>query len=96
MGLFSMFLFQLAAAPNFGCVALRAAHQFAGAGAGSLAAALRHHAGDDGGVIAVDLLHQAAAADRKVVMHLRRMQMQFVVVDDVDVGLEAGAITPRS
>jgi MFS family permease len=55
---------------------LRAAHQPARTRAGGRAAALRHHAGDDGGVIAVDLLQQAAAADRKIVMHLRRMQMQ--------------------
>ena len=29
----------------------------------ALTAALRHHAGDDGGIIAIDLLQQAAAAD---------------------------------
>ena len=51
--------------------------------------ALRHHAGDDGGVIAVDLLQQAPAADRKVVMNLRRVQMKPVIVDDVEVGLVA-------
>src|SRR6185312_4369412 len=70
--------------------ALCATHQSARARAGGLAATLGHYAGDDGGVVAVDLLHQAATTDRKVVMHLRRMQVQPVVVDHVDVGLEAG------
>ena len=55
----------------------------------AVAMALRHRAGDDGGVVAVDLLQQAPAADRKVVMHLRRMQMQPVIVDDIEVGLVA-------
>src|SRR5664279_248354 len=67
--------------------ALRAAHQPARARAGGRAIALRHHARDDGGVVAVDLLQQTAAADGEVVMHLRRMQMQRLVVDDVDVTL---------
>ena len=40
-------------------------------------------------LVAVDLLHQAAAADRQVVMHLWRMQVQAIVIDHVDVGLEA-------
>ena len=64
--------------------ALRAAHQAARPRAGGGAIALRHRAGDDGGVIAVDLLQQAPAADRKVVVNLRRVQMKPVIVDDVD------------
>src|SRR5262249_7424305 len=70
-------------------VALRAADQAAGAVAGGLAAALRHDARHDSGIVAIDLLQQAPAADRQVVMHLRRMQVQPVVVDHIDVGLEA-------
>src|SRR5450631_2489590 len=62
-------------------VSLCAAHQTPRSRAGGATAPPRHHAGDDGGVVAVDLLQQTAAADRKVVVHLRRMQMQSVVVD---------------
>src|SRR3954447_12817463 len=69
--------------------AARAADQSARPCAGGLAAALRHHARDDGGIVAIDLLQQPAPADWKIVMHLWRMQMQLVIVDDVDVGLEA-------
>src|SRR5690348_4889855 len=72
---------------EFRLAALRAAHELARASAGGAAFALGDHAGDDGGVIAVDLLQQPPSADRQVVMHFRWMQMQSVVVDDVDVGL---------
>ena len=68
---------------------LRAAHQPARTRAGGGAATLRHNARDDGCVIAIDLLQQAAAADRKIVMHFGRMQMKPAVVDDVEVGLVA-------
>ena len=37
----------------------------------------------------VDLLEQAPAADRQVVMHFRRVQMQPVIVDHVHIGLVA-------
>src|SRR5258708_32057803 len=70
--------------------ALGAAPQPARTRAGGGPGTLRHHARDDGSVIAIDLLQQAAAADRKVVMNFRRMQMKPVVIDDVDVGLVAG------
>src|SRR5438034_11039063 len=56
-----------------------AAHQAARARAGGGPVAPRHHAGDDGGVIAVDLLQQTPAAHGQIVMYLRRMQMQPVV-----------------
>src|SRR6202012_1653753 len=70
--------------------ALGAAYELARARAGGLAVAPRHRTGHDGRVITIDLLQQAAAANGQVVMHLRRMQMQLVVVDHVDVGLVAG------
>src|ERR1700736_6669196 len=70
--------------------ALRAADQPARTRAGRRSTPLRHHAGDDGGVIAIDLLQQAAAAHRKIVMNFWRMQMQSVVVDDIDIALVAG------
>src|ERR1700730_18970243 len=68
---------------------LRAAHQPARPRARGGAATLRHHARDDGGVIAIDLLQQAPTPDRKVVMNLGRMQMKLVVIDDVEVRLVA-------
>src|SRR5258708_27931089 len=57
---------------------LRAADELARMSTGGRPAALRHHARDDDRVVAVDLLQQTAAADREVVMHLRRIQMQPV------------------
>src|SRR4051812_21527018 len=71
-------------------LALRAAHEPAGSRAGGGPAALRDHARDNGGVEAVNLLQEATAADRKVVVDLRRMQMEAIVVDHIDVGLVAG------
>src|SRR5258708_28307717 len=76
--------------PNLLQTALRAAHQPARTRAGGGPATLRHHARDDGRVVAINLLQQAAAADRKVVMNFRRMQMKPVVVDDIDIALVAG------
>src|SRR5256886_17024798 len=70
--------------------ALRAAPQSAWTRARGGPATLRHHARDDGSVIAIDLLQQTAAADRQIVMHFRRMQMKPVVVDHVYVRLLAG------
>ncbi len=69
--------------------ALGAAHQPAWTRSGGSTSPLRHHAGDDGGVVAIDPLQQAAATHRKIVMHLRRMQMKPVVVDDIDIALVA-------
>ena len=81
---------------ELGLGALRAAHQSARTRAGGFPGALRHDAGDNGGLIAVDLLHQAAAANRQVVMDFWRMQIQAMIVDQLTSGLKAGAITPRS
>ena len=49
------------------CTVARSAYQTAGSRAGRFALALRHHAGDDGCVIAVDLLQQAAADEAHTV-----------------------------
>ena len=70
-----------------GRAALGAAHQPARTRTGGSTSPLRHHAGDNGGVVAIDPLQQAAATHRKIVMHLRRMQMKAVLVDDVDIAL---------
>src|SRR5258707_4565104 len=71
--------------PNLLQTALRAAHQPARTRARGGPGTLRHHARDDGSVIAIDLLQQAAAADRKVVMNFRRMQMEAVGIYDGDI-----------
>src|SRR5438874_10229812 len=45
---------------------------------------------DQGGDIAVDMLHEPASAGREVEHHLRRVQTHPVEVDEVEVGLLAG------
>ena len=52
---------------------LRAANEPARPCTRGRTAALGHYAGDDGRVIAIDLLQEAAATDGEIVMHFRRM-----------------------
>ena len=68
-----------------------AAHEAAGAGAGVLAVFEDRRAGDQGRAIAVDPLHQTAAAGRQIVHDLGLMQAQPVEIDQVDVGAQARA-----
>ena len=57
--------------------------------AGLDAALEDRHAAAQRHVIAVHVLHQAAATGGQVVDHLRMVQPQVVEVDDVDIGLLA-------
>src|SRR4029077_2010666 len=64
------------------------AHQAAGHGAGMLAALVDRRAGDDGRLVAVDFLHEAAAVGRHVVNEFRLLHLQAPVVDQIDIGAQ--------
>src|SRR5439155_16331146 len=66
------------------------AHEPARHRAGVLAALEDRNSGDEGGLVAVDTLHEAAPAGRHVVNQLRLVEPQPVKVDQVDVGAQPG------
>ena len=61
----------------------------AGQGASVLAALEDLRAGDEGSLVAVDLLHEAAAFGRHVVHQFGLLHLQAVVIDQIDVGAQA-------
>jgi hypothetical protein len=65
-------------------------HETAGRGAGVGAVAERLDARDKGVPVALGPLDETAAVHRQIVAHLRHVQAQALVVDDVDVGFQGG------
>ena len=69
-------------------------HEPPGQGAGRLPVAPHRHTGDDRGVVTDGALKQPLPARRQVISDLRDAELEAVVVDDVDVGLEPGRLAP--
>ena len=73
-----------------GGVAAWAADEVAGKFAGELVVVDDLDAGDERGVVALGLLHEAARAGGQIVGHPGGAEREVVVVDDVEVGAQAG------
>ena len=69
---------------------MRAADEAAGEDAGWLAIAIGDLPVDDGGDIALRMLHQAPAAARKIARNEGAAKAHIEVVDEVDIGAIAG------